>query len=125
MRLNVAPYVRFEGIAGGGTFRIEDLIVNDVGHWYVTNGYGLTINNARQMAVPAHNDVTGQGGIVLLTPIIEGDANGDGSVNVDDLIAVILAWGSCPAPPTPCPADVTGDGVVNVDDLLLVLTHWT
>jgi len=65
MRLNVAPYVRFEGL---GTFRIEDLIENDVGHWYVINGYGVTINDARQLVVPASNPGTGQSGLILLTP---------------------------------------------------------
>lgn len=67
MRLNVAPYVRFEGL---GTFQIETLI-NDppVGHWYVVNSYGLAINNSRQMAVFAHNPQTGEAGAVLLTPV--------------------------------------------------------
>jgi hypothetical protein len=62
---NVAPYVRFEGI---GTFRVEDLIVNDVGHWYVSNISGLTINSAKWMAVFASNQVTGQAGTLLLRP---------------------------------------------------------
>jgi hypothetical protein len=65
MKLNVDPYVRFEGL---GTFKIEDLIVAGVGHWYVINGYGIAINDARQIVVPATNDVTGQGGLILLTP---------------------------------------------------------
>jgi hypothetical protein len=65
MKLNVAPYVRFEGL---GTFRIEDLIVADVGHWFVINGFGLTIDDARRMVVPASNSVTGEGGLILLTP---------------------------------------------------------
>lgn len=65
MRLNVAPYVRFEG---RGTFLIEDLIVNDVGHWYVSNYSGATINSSRSMAVFATNQVTGQSGTLLLTP---------------------------------------------------------
>ncbi len=65
MRLNVAPYVRFEGL---GTFLIEDLIVNDVGHWYVSNISGLTINSAQWMAVFATNQVTAQSGTLLLRP---------------------------------------------------------
>ncbi len=65
MKLNVDAYVRFEGLA---TFKIEDLIVAGVGHWYVINGYGIAINDARQIVVPATNDVTGQGGLILLTP---------------------------------------------------------
>ena len=81
MQLNVAPYVRFQGI---GTFLVEDLIVAEVGHWFVINGSGLTINNARQIAVPATNPDTGQSGIVLLTPIAlvvfaDGYESGDAS----------------------------------------------
>jgi len=53
-----------------------------------------------------------------------GDVNGDGVVNVDDLLAVINAWGACPD----CDADIAphpaGNGVVNVDDLLMVINHW-
>jgi len=48
-------------------------------------------------------------------------------VNVDDFLAVINAWGPCPAPPASCPADISpagGDGVVNVDDLLAVIDAW-
>jgi hypothetical protein len=52
------------------------------------------------------------------------DVTGDGSVDVDDLIAVILAWGNCPPAPTPCIADVTGDNTVNVDDLIAVILDW-
>ena len=49
-----------------------------------------------------------------------GDTDGDGIVNIADLIAVILAWGPCPG----CPEDVTGDGVVNVADLVVVIVTW-
>jgi hypothetical protein len=53
--------------------------------------------------------------------------NGDGLVNVDDLLAVINAWGVCP-PGAPCPADIapppSGDGTVGVDDLIAVINAW-
>jgi hypothetical protein len=48
------------------------------------------------------------------------DINGDSLVNVDDLFAVLSAWGPCPG----CPEDITGDGNVNVDDLFEVLNGW-
>lgn len=61
-------------------------------------------------------------------PAVPGDVTGDGVVNVDDLLAVIASWGSCPAPPAACDADIApypaGDGVVNVDDLLMVIANW-
>ena len=50
-----------------------------------------------------------------------GDVNGDGVVNLEDLLLVLGAWGPCPA----CPEDINGDGVVNVLDLLIVLGNWT
>jgi hypothetical protein len=53
-----------------------------------------------------------------------GDANGDGVVDVADLVIVLLHWGVCPGPDD-CPGDVNGDGTVDVGDLLLVITSWT
>jgi hypothetical protein len=55
------------------------------------------------------------------------DVTGNGVVNIDDLLAVINAWGPCPAPPAPCPADIAppgGNGTVNIDDLLAVINGW-
>jgi len=52
---------------------------------------------------------------------------GSNSVDVDELIQVIQAWGRCPSDPHACPADLSpegGDGVVNVDDLLELIAHW-
>jgi choice-of-anchor B domain-containing protein len=56
---------------------------------------------------------------------IPGDVNGDGSVDADDLVAVILAWGPCPAPPAACPADIDENGQVDADDLVLVVLNWS
>jgi spore coat protein A len=49
--------------------------------------------------------------------------NVNDSVDVDDLIAVILAWG-CTTPPSPCPADIDQSGAVDVDDLIAVILNW-
>ena len=57
-------------------------------------------------------------------PVCFGDISGDGQVNVNDLLAVINSWGSCPTPPPACAADIApigGDGQVNVNDLLTVI----
>jgi hypothetical protein len=60
----------------------------------------------------------------LLAQMAEpGDVNGDGVIDVEDLLALLGAWGPC-APGEPCPADANGDGVVNVNDLLVVLGGW-
>jgi hypothetical protein len=61
-------------------------------------------------------------------PELLGDVDGNGTVNVDDLIAVINTWGECPTLPQKCPTDISpapnGDGTVNVDDLLMVINNW-
>lgn len=51
-----------------------------------------------------------------------GDLNGDGVVNVSDLLILLGSWGECPD--GPCPADLNGDGVVDVSDMLLLLSNW-
>jgi hypothetical protein len=52
--------------------------------------------------------------------ICVGDINGDGNVNVDDLLEVISSWGPCSG----CSADINGDGTVNVTDLLSLVDAW-
>ena len=47
------------------------------------------------------------------------DINGDGIVNVSDLLTIIDQWGL-----TNSPADVNADGIVDVSDLLIVVGNW-
>ena len=54
-------------------------------------------------------------------PSCPADASGDSFVNVTDLLLLLGAWGSCPAP---CPPDINNDGNVNVTDLLTLLAGW-
>ena len=49
----------------------------------------------------------------------DGDTNGDGEVNVSDLLDVVDQWGS-----TSGSGDVNNDGIVNVGDLLAVVEAW-
>jgi hypothetical protein len=57
--------------------------------------------------------------------VVEGqaepaDINGDGVVDVQDLLALLAEWGG-----TSGPADINGDGIVDVQDLLALLAAWT
>jgi trimeric autotransporter adhesin len=59
---------------------------------------------------------------------VPGDLNGDGVVDVFDLLILLGAWGMCP-PAEPggngtCPADLDGSGAVDVFDLLILLGNW-
>jgi hypothetical protein len=52
-----------------------------------------------------------------------GDANGDGIVNVVDLLATINGWGPCTIGAA-CPGDLNDDDQVNVLDMLMVINSW-
>jgi hypothetical protein len=59
------------------------------------------------------------------------DIDGNGTVDVDDLIAVVLGWGPCPGTcPPHCPPDIApigppqGNCSVDVDDLIAVILGW-
>ncbi len=56
-------------------------------------------------------------------PTPTGDLNGDGVVNVFDLLILLDQWGPCPDTGD-CAADLTGDGQANVFDLLVLLNNW-
>lgn len=47
------------------------------------------------------------------------DINGDGVIDITDMMAVLSNWGNNPGP-----ADVNGDGVVDIVDMLAVLGAW-
>ena len=48
------------------------------------------------------------------------DIDDSGSVDINDLLALIGAWGSC----TACPEDINDSGQVDVNDLLAVISAW-
>jgi hypothetical protein len=57
-------------------------------------------------------------------PDVEPVGGGNGSVDVDDLIRVILSWGNCPPTPGCCPGNTDGNATVDVDDLIAVILGW-
>jgi hypothetical protein len=51
------------------------------------------------------------------------DVNGDGEVNVLDLLILLASWGPCP-PIGDCLGDIDLNGTVDVIDLLALLADW-
>jgi hypothetical protein len=110
----------------------EPLLIDDytltVGDTIVDLAGGLRLDGevadpADPAALPSGDGLPGGSGLVrfTVTPSARpADVNGDGVVDVLDLLAVLTSWGPCPG----CPEDVNRDGTVDVLDLLLVLTDW-
>ncbi|MCI0629032.1 MAG: hypothetical protein L0Y44_00065 [Phycisphaerales bacterium] len=57
-------------------------------------------------------------------PTCDGDFNGTGGVDIQDLLAVVNQWGACAALPAPCSADFDFDGSVDTADLLAMISAW-
>lgn len=71
---------------------------------------------------PVSGASPGIGVFMNITTVVndcEGDIDGNGAVEVTDLLEIIAAWGSNDAN-----ADVDGSGTVDVSDLLLVVANW-
>jgi hypothetical protein len=97
-----------------GVLRDLDSLV--AGAVEVTEGTGLAMDGT----VVSQAQLQGQVVAIVLDPFyVPGDAVADCTIDVDDLILVILEWGNSVST-----ADVTGDGIVDVDDLVLVIANW-
>ena len=57
--------------------------------------------------------------VIICQSPCSGDTDGNGFVNVGDLLAVISQWGTGGGS-----ADIDGSGTVDVGDLLLVIGGW-
>jgi hypothetical protein len=122
----IAPLV---GDAGLGLFAGGNVVsaspVDNVEHLYVTGlepgDYVLEVRRVDGLTSAPTWDVAVAWRFPAPAAGPAADVNGDGAVDVDDLVLVILSWGPCPC----CPADVDGKGAVDVDDLIAVITGWT
>jgi hypothetical protein len=94
---------------------IEHLYVQDV----LAGEYAIEVRRTDGLAAEPDWDVA-LAWLFPEPPADPADVNGDGAVDVLDLIAVVLAWGPCPG----CAEDVNGDGFVDVLDLIEVVLNW-
>jgi hypothetical protein len=96
---NETIYVKELIIEAGATFRTGDRVV-----WYES--------------ATVFGSVDGE--IDVLRDPCPGDGDGNGEVNIDDLLAVIGNF-SCSGD---CDGDIDGNGIVNIDDLLMVISNF-
>jgi endonuclease YncB( thermonuclease family) len=67
-------------------------------------------------------DTLGASGLASSAPACPGDVNGDGAINVLDLVAVAVRYGDQAIPHAP--EDANGDGYINLLDLVLVTANY-
>lgn len=84
------------------------------------NGYEASISSI--FIEDLGNNLSELSGIVVFFPILSGDANGDGRIDVDDLNIMGLNW--MQSGKTASEGDFTGDGVVNAVDLNVLGMAW-
>lgn len=94
-----------------------DMLVVEAGATLRTNGYIIYVTDS-----DIQGTVEGLGDIIIINPPTPGDANGDGVVNIQDILVIIADWGTCTEN---CAGDVNADGDVNILDILLVIANWT
>jgi len=89
-------------------------------NWTIPNAVNSTawVRVIMDNAGTDYNDVN-DAPFAIVPAVCNGDSNGDGFVNVTDLLSVIDQWGMFKSP-----ADLNSDGLVNVTDLLIVVGNW-
>lgn len=117
------------GKSGGTGFVWHDGVMMDLRDLVVDLPPEITIetangiNNCGQIVCTAKESLWSVG--LLLTPIEEptADLDCDGVVGWEDFVALLDAWGPCPAQGL-CRADLDQNGWVGVDDFLALLADW-
>ena len=88
--------------------------------------------NSRFVHVSAQHPGCGEPAVVDMGPyefqdgkaadIKLGDIDGDGTVNLVDMLILLASWGACE--PGCCLADLDIDGDVGITDFLILLGNW-
>ncbi len=90
--------------------------------WTAFFGWSVAIDGDTTV-ISAHGEDHQAGAVYvfdLAACLCPADLNGDGSVGILDLLALLAAWGSDPGGPP----DFDGDGNVGILDLLTLLADW-
>jgi hypothetical protein len=100
---------------------VSESSVDNVEHLYIENlASGEYVLEVNRSGSPGSSRVFSVGWLLPEPDAVPGDVNGDGQVNVEDLLMMLSAWGPCSG----CDEDINADGIVDVTDLLQLLSYW-
>ncbi len=106
-----------------GMRNLHDVLSNlglDLTGWTLTDVRGVSADGRTVVGLGSHPSGEPEGWIATLPAACPADVNGDGAINVLDLIDLLLCFGQ-PANPPCDTADINGDGATNVLDLIDLL----
>jgi uncharacterized membrane protein len=111
-----------------GMRNLKNVLVNDYG---LTHVAGWTLKEARAVSMfgttiagwGINEDGDEEAWLARLTPICAADLNGDGAVNVPDVMMLFGAMGPCDTC-AECLADINGDCTVNTADFNALIGNW-
>jgi subtilisin family serine protease len=106
----------------GGWYRKEFLVAGIAG---ITNSSQFRVRFTTKDEASPSTVEAGVDGVELFRYVCElvscpADLDGNGTVNVNDFLELLAAWG----PNAGHPADLDGNGIVNVNDFLELLAAW-
>ena len=127
MHYNNGKPTSLVGDAGLNVFESGNIVseseIDNVEHLYIQNlSPGDYVLEVHRLDSAVGSRVFGVGWLFPEQNGVPGDLDGNGLVDVNDLLVIIGAWGPCSGD---CPADLSGDGIVSVSDILLLLSFWS
>lgn len=123
---NAGPWIEIarHDMNGGLAWQHHMITASDLAAAGVEPGANMALRFTANDADPQSIVEAGIDGFTISSLLCEdsnpADVNGDGAVNITDLLQLLAAWGPCGG----CPEDTDGDGEVGIVDLLLVLAAW-
>jgi hypothetical protein len=108
------------GVFGSGNV-VSESAIDNVEHLYIKDlAAGEYVLEIRRADSSSASRVFSVAWLFPEQTGVPGDVNGDGVVDVSDILMLIVAWGPCDG----CPEDLNGDGVVNVNDIIQLISYW-
>ena len=108
------------GVFGSGNV-VSESAIDNVEHLYIQNLVaGEYVLEIRRADFSSASRVFSVAWLFPEQNNLPGDINGDGVVDVSDILMLIVAWGPC----SDCIEDLNSDGIVDVVDLIQLISYW-